>query len=380
MSRHHTRPEIDLDALEAEHPIAQLADQLPVMWARGWHPLDIARIFSPSSELELAVLGDCLALDRRRWHRRAGVLWTEQADQLGDAEPWWQFDRPYWAQFVRRHGASVSRAWRAASFFALTVKGAPDLPLLEAPPDRPGWTNGDPTADDGVLARVRALLAKAESTEFEHEAEALSAKAQELITRHAIDVALLAGEVDVPGGHRIYVDPPYAKAKFLLLAQIAAANGCRCAWHDPRKTATLIGHRSDIWSVELLFTSLLLQGTTAVVAAGPQHDGFGGSTTRSWRNAFWHGYAGRIGQRLRVATEATRAQQARHLGTDLLPVLARRDEAVDRAFADAFPRLGSLRTSMSNLDGMLAGHRTADRADLDTDRRVDAPPPRTLPR
>ena len=37
--------------------------------------------------------------------------------------------------------------------------------------------------DEKVLGRVRALLAKAESTTFPEEAEALTAKAQELMAR-----------------------------------------------------------------------------------------------------------------------------------------------------------------------------------------------------
>ena len=41
--------------------------------------------------------------------------------------------------------------------------------------------------DEKKLSRVRALLAKAESSSFPEEAEALSAKAQELMTRHALD-------------------------------------------------------------------------------------------------------------------------------------------------------------------------------------------------
>ena len=44
------------------------------------------------------------------------------------------------------------------------------------------------------VSKVQALIAKAESTEFPDEAEAFMAKAQELMTRHAIDLAMLDGE------------------------------------------------------------------------------------------------------------------------------------------------------------------------------------------
>ena len=45
-----------------------------------------------------------------------------------------------------------------------------------------------------MLSRIRALLAKAEATEYAEEAEALSARAQELMAKYSIDQALLAAE------------------------------------------------------------------------------------------------------------------------------------------------------------------------------------------
>src|SRR5205807_2396905 len=81
-------------------------------------------------------------------------------------------------------------------------------------------------ADARILERVRALLAKAESTTFPEEAEALSAKAQELMARYAIDRALLGGVGDGPhgvGGRRIHIDDPYARSKFLLVDVVADA-------------------------------------------------------------------------------------------------------------------------------------------------------------
>ncbi|EOD65931.1 DUF2786 domain-containing protein [Amycolatopsis vancoresmycina] len=47
---------------------------------------------------------------------------------------------------------------------------------------------------------LRALLAKAESSSFPEEAEALSAKAQELMTRHALDRVLVTAGPELPGG------------------------------------------------------------------------------------------------------------------------------------------------------------------------------------
>lgn len=365
-------------ALDVRLPIEAIARGVATMWDRGWHPLDLARVAGPDSRLVLAAIVDAITLDRGSWHPEAGDLWRRQADELGALVPWWHHDVSYWAQFAERHEATPPALAATAAFLEVLLQNPPAQPRFEAPPTEPGWHRGVATADDGVLAKVRGLLAKAESTDFEHEAEALSAKAQELITRHAIDVALLADQVDVPGGRRVYLDPPYAKAKFMLLTNIAAANACRCVWNDSRKTATLVGHRTDLQLTEMLFTSLLLQGTGAVLAAGPQTDGWGTTTTKSWRNAFWQGYAHRVGQRLATASASVRDHHEQTTGTDLLPVLARRNDAVDQLFAEAFPDLGSMRTSVSNGEGLHAGRAFADQAELDADHTVGGRPTRAL--
>jgi plasmid stabilization system protein ParE len=88
----------------------------------------------------------------------------------------------------------------------------------------------DPSAaglDPRLLDWVRALLAKAESTDYAPEADAFTAKAQELTARHAIDEVMLhsvAGQTGHPPHagkpivRRICIDDPYARAKFSLRA------------------------------------------------------------------------------------------------------------------------------------------------------------------
>ncbi len=360
--------------------IAELASRLDRAWEKGWHPEDVARSMVDDGSIDRAIFADALALNRVGWHAQAGSLWTDQADSQGAITPWWDQDKPYWPQFHHRYQVGFgqpdqARLALAVSFLAMVCeKGAPQ-PIFEALPTQPGWNhraNSAAGSSDGMLAKVRALLSKAEASEYEHEAEAFSAKAQELITRYSIDVALLADTLDVPGGRKVYISDPYAKAKFMLLAGVAEANNCRCVWGQSRKTATLIGHQSDLHLVEVLFTSLLLQGTGAVLASGAKTDWQGKSSTRSWRNAFWHGFAGRIGERLAEATAAAHGSHQQETGLDFLPVLARRSEAVEQALNDAFPKLGTIRTSVSNVDGLDAGHRFANQAQLDSERHLRA--------
>ena len=125
-----------------------------------------------------------------------------------------------------------------------------------------------------MLARVRALLAKAESTEFEEEAEALTAKAQELIARHAIAEALLHTPDDVgdPLLRRILLNDPYIDAKAALLSRIAAANRCRAVYTAACGWVTVFGYNQDLNAVELLTASLLTQATSVMARHGSRRD------------------------------------------------------------------------------------------------------------
>ena len=157
-----------------------------------------------------------------------------------------------------------------------------------------------------MLSRIRALLAKAEATEYAEEAEALSARAQELMAKYSIGQALLAaesGRKDDPAGRRIAVDNPYEAAKTSLLQAVATANRCRVVWSKEVGLATVVGFDADLDAVELLFTSLLVQASTAMLHAGSRQDAYGRSRTRAFRQSFLVSYAIRIGERLSQAAE-----------------------------------------------------------------------------
>ena len=129
----------------------------------------------------------------------------------------------------------------------------------------------------------------------------------------------------------------------MLLEVIATANRCRSIWHKRCGLCTVVGFPADLDAVELLFTSLLVQATTAMVAAGSRQDAWGGSRTRSFRQSFLAAYAQRIGERLSEATgSAERQAAAESPGVNLLPVLAARHKVVDEAFEAMFPDLTKL--------------------------------------
>jgi len=230
--------------------------------------------------------------------------------------------------------------------------------MVDGPP-----TNDPPAPDPGVLHKVRSLLAKAESTAFPEEAEALTAKAQQLMGRHAIDRAVLAAGspgAGRPEGREVLVEAPYARPKFQLLSVLATANRCRAVLETCSGVATVVGFPDDRATVELLYTSLLVQATRAMLRAGDSPR----TRARAYRQAFLLAYASRIGTRLQEAAAATEAEAAARHGDGLLPVLAGRRDAVDRQVAQEFPHLRRLRVTASDPAGYAAGHAAAERARL----------------
>jgi hypothetical protein len=232
-----------------------------------------------------------------------------------------------------------------------------------------------------MLGRIRALLAKAESTEFAEEAEALTAKAQQLMAQHSISEALITvdtGRQDTPGACRIGVDNPYEQTKAVLLDTVAVANRCRTVWSRDLGFSTVIGFDADLDAVELLYTSLLVQAQAALSRAGSRRHADGSSRTRSFRQSFLLAYARRIGERLTAATE--RATSDAVAGTapldeaagaaakpepGLLPVLAAREDTVNDTTEQMFPELTTTRSVRANDgEGWAQGTAAADRATL----------------
>ena len=151
----------------------------------------------------------------------------------------------------------------------------------------------------------------------------------------------------------------------MLLSAVAGANRCRTAWSRDLGFSTVIGFPADLDAVELLFTSLLVQATTAMMHAGSRIDDYGRSRTRSFRQSFLTAYASRIGQRLAETTGTQTARAATEpAGRNLLPVLAARSEAVDEAVA-MFPGMKNhAMASVTNSEGWFSGLSAADRAAL----------------
>lgn len=227
----------------------------------------------------------------------------------------------------------------------------------------------------GLLDRVRALLAKAESTTFASEAEAFTAKAQELMTRHRIERALLDRGAEQRlslDGQRVRIPAPYASAKAVLLAVIADANGCRSIWSESAGVATVFGVPGDVEVVDTLFASLLLQATMSMRRQGSKVDPFGRVRTKRFRRSFLLSFAARIGQRLEETVATTVRSADVEASGMLVPILRDRAQAARDAADTAFPLTRAIAPTVSDGEGWYAGRIAADLVDLEGRSRLSA--------
>jgi len=317
-------------------------------WRRGWQPADVVRFVR--RELEEVHVGLVVALIRaqaRHDDRPRSARWTAQLAALPDGKAG-----------RSERGDRFSHATAVLELYRLLLRLPPLEPLEETAAARGG---GDRHPESRMLARIRALLAKAEATGFPEEAEALSAKAQELMARHSVDAALLAAGAPVaqtPTACRIGVEPPYEQAKAVLLDAVASANRCRAVWNEALGFSTVVGFAPDLEAVELLHTSLLVQATTAMTRAEAAQRAGGRKRTKTFRQSFLAAYAHRVGTRLARAAET-------QVTDDLLPVLASREAAVTERLERLFPQTTTTRLrGVSDAAGWQEGARAADAAQV----------------
>jgi hypothetical protein len=227
-----------------------------------------------------------------------------------------------------------------------------------------------PDVDDRVLERVRKLLARAEHPATPPaEAEACSEKAAAMMSRYVIDQAMLDAstpDASAPIVQRIVLEAPYTIAKAVVLDRVAKSfRVCVAigADHGAGRRCTMVGFEADVAMTELLFTSLLLQASSAMIAASAGHP-----RVKAFRRSFLMGYADMIGRRLSEVRRASEEQASTETpGTSL--VLVDRAAKVEKAFADEFPHLRSLRTTVSSAGGLTAGQAAGAAADLSAAQR-----------
>ncbi|MEO5901145.1 MAG: DUF2786 domain-containing protein [Ilumatobacteraceae bacterium] len=387
---------IELDPAAPSRPtavIAALLDQhLDDLFEHGWQPADVAHAVKREWKVKAArlVIGAIAAAARRtNAPTRAPQPWLDQLADLGAFD----VDRRVvvggqddhvvrWRRTERLHpDETITIGLQVLSF----VLGAPKLSILVDPPSAWGASNRGIAAapatnigdvDAKALKVIRALLAKAEATTFDAEAEAFTVKAQELMTRHSIDAAVVASAAhsgDRTSGiesRRIHIDSPYADEKATFLSIIGNVNGVRSVWLQWAGFVTLMGFPIDLHLTDVLFTSLLVQATAASTEATTRDPR---QRTPSFRRAFLISYAHRIGERLEATKMHAESDAQATYGSSLLPILADRAAAVEEAYDRAFPNATPMKRRSFDALGWHAGRTAAERAQIGAGEAIDRP-------
>jgi hypothetical protein len=224
-------------------------------------------------------------------------------------------------------------------------------------------------ASSRLLDRVRKLLAKAEDESVTPpEAQALTAKAAELMAKYGIDRALLAAErpeTDRPDSRVLDIDNPWARVKAHLLCGLGSAlRGQAILLSTPAGAKVhVFGYQSDLERLDVLYTSVLIQMWHGL--AGAQVPG-GSRSPRTWRRSWLLGFACAVIARVRVAEHAAASGAAGAAAADdSRTALVLRDRAkVIRAEAErAYPLTRTARVTYSGT-GYRDGYAQGQRADI----------------
>jgi hypothetical protein len=233
-------------------------------------------------------------------------------------------------------------------------------------------------ASDKLLDRVRKLLAKAEADGVTpEEAQALTAKAAELMAKYGIDRALLAAqrpETDQAASRMVDIYNPWARVQAHLLCGLASAMRCQCILlpSGEGQRVHMFGYASDLERTDVLYTSVLVQMWHGLIATSVPARA---SSVRAWRRSWLLGFAAAVTARVQAAEEgaaaaATAAPAGPHANAAL--VLADRSLVIRRNVAAAYPVTRTARLTYTG-SGFGAGYKQGERADLGTGRVAQRP-------
>jgi len=224
--------------------------------------------------------------------------------------------------------------------------------------------------------KIAKLLAKAERTDNEHEAEAFTAKAEALMLQYGIERAELqaAGKVQAEeivektvNWSTIYA-PTWGSFLYTLSFAWGDLTVLQSRYGKDHVRSYVIGHERDVEDFLILVTSLQLQATTAMKRFRREnaeerryntiHENF--VIDRS----FLGGFASTCASRLRAMRREVREETPTTPGAAL--VLASKQDRVDAWVAEKYPKLGKGRSSRAqhSSTGSAAGRVAGQRADL----------------
>ena len=237
-------------------------------------------------------------------------------------------------------------------------------------------------------ARVKALMDKADSTEFEEEAETFRAKAIDMISKYGIDEARLrmaSGEnQDEIVTKMVYVEGSYKREQQRLLGCLLEVMHCAGVDYTDGRGSLVYGTRGAVERATMLFYLVVPQMRKATEAAerptlDPQSfeaflgrvmdfdktPGEKSAETRKFRASFAMGFAMRVGERaLEIENRNLDTEREEYGGGAALVLVTDQQRAASKIKEDFADKLVDRKAKEYTHEGLVAGSEAGDRADL----------------
>lgn len=122
------------------------------------------------------------------------------------------------------------------------------------------------SVEETMAEKIGKLLAKAERTDNQHEAEAFMAHAERLMIKWGINEAMARSQGQKPKEEItkeiLLFDKRYGKALIIMMHTVVEAHGLRGFYSG--NNYVIVGHKSDALRMQMLCLSLQMQATTAM--------------------------------------------------------------------------------------------------------------------
>lgn len=190
---------------------------------------------------------------------------------------------------------------------------------------------------DRIVDRVKKLLALS-SSQNPHEAALAAAKAQELLFKHNLSLAMV--EAELPGGrHSRYINDRFDSGGWMdwrrrLLAAVARNNFCRGVSYEGTRDVGIVGEPHNVLVVKHLYAFLVRELMRLADAAAAEQPDLDAENARAWKRSFFLGAVRTIAQRL--AAQRQRDAAADPQSTALV---LRKGQELDEAYRQHFPNL-----------------------------------------
>lgn len=245
------------------------------------------------------------------------------------------------------------------------------------------------TKQEAWAEKIDKILRKAESTTPE-EAEALFAKAQELMAKYSIDEAMLrqAGKGSDDGIIReeFVITGIYRFPLSDLCFRVLKNNDCEVVQYggkNPRYVGgrlfketvvyVAVGYKSDIDNARLLYTSLEIQAMRAEHAWWKENKwmyrAFAGKEQHYHRRQFYFSFSWGVDEKMKAGKQTARTQaETEHGSNSVALALRSKDLVVKSEFDKMFPDLRKSRSGSGlksgSMDAHLSGKAAGKRADI----------------